>query len=688
VIAGARTPSLPGIDLVTRSSVTAVGALDPDGYEVVIAGPDTVRATVGVETRRRFSPLRPGRYSVTLAGLVTRCSVTGDVTQVVEVTDSSAVTITPVNYSVVCKDPTRGDIGITVAVTGDSLDDAFSLSVLGEASDSTLPASERIYSVRREVQRVSPLTQLSNIRPGTYDVRIDSIAGNCALEGPATRSVTVTPLGLAEITFAVSCRGSAPPVSNAPFVWRNRWSPKTAATNGTVTLEVDLDLTARAGQGVIGAQAEVLYDPAVLRYDDFAAGQLSRLTVNGGVPGVVNFVATGSGAARTGVVALARFTFTVIGSSGARAPTRTLGVKAGSPAAFQDSVRVVEDTLTVGSGGAATNQPPVAQFTGPTSGTVGTAVTFNGAASSDADGTIASYAWTFGDNTSGTGVSPSKTYTAAGTYTVTLTVTDNRGATATRSGSVTIAAGGTTPPPAGSAPVARANGPYTGTAGTALTLSSTGSANATTYSWALGNGQTATGASPSVTYASAGTYTIVLTVTGANGTTATSQATATITATPTPPPPPQNSGTPLVWTNDVKAFDTNNSTVAMNIVYNISANLPETPGEEALRSFVLDSLKWDPTVLQLVSFFPGNSMNLSPNLTAAATGKISFSGSTSPGLDRGNLTLATIVFRALGPSGRSVTTSTFLGPLTGTVATGSFAYLPKTRIVEGQFTVP
>jgi PKD repeat protein len=65
---------------------------------------------------------------------------------------------------------------------------------------------------------------------------------------------------------------------------------------------------------------------------------------------------------------------------------------------------------------------------------------FDGGASSDPDGTIASYAWQFGDGATATGPSPSHTYAAAGTYTVGLTVTDNAGATGTTSTPVTVTA--------------------------------------------------------------------------------------------------------------------------------------------------------------------------------------------------------------------------------------------------------
>lgn len=92
------------------------------------------------------------------------------------------------------------------------------------------------------------------------------------------------------------------------------------------------------------------------------------------------------------------------------------------------------------------NQPPVATFTYTVSNL---AVSFNASGSTDSDGSIVSYAWTFGDGTTGSGVTASKTYAAAGTYTVTLTVTDDDGATGTQSKSVTVTAppsGGDNPP--------------------------------------------------------------------------------------------------------------------------------------------------------------------------------------------------------------------------------------------------
>ena len=90
-----------------------------------------------------------------------------------------------------------------------------------------------------------------------------------------------------------------------------------------------------------------------------------------------------------------------------------------------------------GGGGGETNAPPTAAFTFSCTDLT---CSFNGSSSSDADGTISSYQWTFGDGSSGTGATPSRTYAAAGTYTVTLTVTDDDGATGGTSQSVTVTA--------------------------------------------------------------------------------------------------------------------------------------------------------------------------------------------------------------------------------------------------------
>ena len=69
---------------------------------------------------------------------------------------------------------------------------------------------------------------------------------------------------------------------------------------------------------------------------------------------------------------------------------------------------------------------PLSSFTHQCSGSV---CDFDGSGSSDPDGTIASYAWQFGDGTSGSGPTPHHVYAIGDRYVVTLTVTDDTGTT-------------------------------------------------------------------------------------------------------------------------------------------------------------------------------------------------------------------------------------------------------------------
>ncbi|MBK8474235.1 MAG: PKD domain-containing protein [Sphingobacteriales bacterium] len=104
-----------------------------------------------------------------------------------------------------------------------------------------------------------------------------------------------------------------------------------------------------------------------------------------------------------------------------------------------------------------------------------------------------SYAWNFGDGLTGTGATPSHTYTASGTYNVTLTITGACGSTSTVQ-TINFNC------PADAAFTYTANGP-------AHSFNAQNSLYAPSYTWNFGDGTTGTGIITNHTYDTQGTMT-------------------------------------------------------------------------------------------------------------------------------------------------------------------------------------
>ena len=169
----------------------------------------------------------------------------------------------------------------------------------------------------------------------------------------------------------------------------------------------------------------------------------------------------------------------------------------------------------------AANVAPTASFTSSCSGL--TCTFTNG--SSDVDGTIVGRSWTFGDGATSTSNNPSRTYAAAGTYTVGLTVTDDDGATGTITGTVTVTAPNRVPTA------------LFGSACTQLSCSFTdrstdpdGNGTIVTWNWTFGDGSSSTLRNPTHVYGLKGKFKVKLTVTDNRG--ASDPVTHTVTVAP------------------------------------------------------------------------------------------------------------------------------------------------------------
>lgn len=158
----------------------------------------------------------------------------------------------------------------------------------------------------------------------------------------------------------------------------------------------------------------------------------------------------------------------------------------------------------------------------PTTGAAPLHVVFTGSASG---GTAPyTFAWDFGDGGSSTEQSPTHDYTADGSYTAALTVTDSAAATAT--GNVYITVGGGTPLSV-TVTSDKTSGAPPLTVGFTSTVS--GGAPPYTYDWDFKDGSAhVTDPNTIHTFIADGTYNVTLTVTDSEGGTATGNKTITV----------------------------------------------------------------------------------------------------------------------------------------------------------------
>ncbi len=177
----------------------------------------------------------------------------------------------------------------------------------------------------------------------------------------------------------------------------------------------------------------------------------------------------------------------------------------------RDVQAVLEDaTLAV-------NTPPTAVAAGPTAVVIiGQAAAFDGTASSDPDGSIVSFTWSFGDGGAGFGSATNHAYFLTGVFPVILTVTDNDGASRTAALTVTVESGALN-----FAPNANAGADQTVNEGVNVNLNATGTSDPNpedaigtlTFSWVQTSGPPvvlASTSTPSFFAADNGTFSLYL----------------------------------------------------------------------------------------------------------------------------------------------------------------------------------
>ncbi len=187
-------------------------------------------------------------------------------------------------------------------------------------------------------------------------------------------------------------------------------------------------------------------------------------------------------------------------------------------------------------------QPPIGAISGPAGAIAeGDSATFSASGSLDPNGSIVSYAWDFGDGTSGSGVSVTHTFAQDGVFTVRLTLTDNDGFSSTTTFALTVT---NVLPAVGAVPNGAVNVGVVYTASGSFTDPGADSWSAT-VDWGDGVSETLPLAGKSFalshTYAAAGTYTVSIAIADDDGSSAVSH-----TVTVAQPAPGLGAALPLI----------------------------------------------------------------------------------------------------------------------------------------------
>jgi PKD domain len=186
-----------------------------------------------------------------------------------------------------------------------------------------------------------------------------------------------------------------------------------------------------------------------------------------------------------------------------------------------------------GPSGPPVNVAPTADAGGPYTGTEGSGVSLDGSNSSDSDGTIAGYSWSYTADTADAGTScsfddatsatPTFTCTDDGSFTVSLEVTDDGGLTDSASATVTLDNANPSVSPTNDGPIDEG-----GSANITANGSDPGSNDTLTYAYDCDNNGSYEDTSGSCSFADNGTYTVGVQATDDDGGTGTGTTDVTV----------------------------------------------------------------------------------------------------------------------------------------------------------------
>jgi len=423
-----------------------------------------------------------------------------------------------------------GVIATSWKIPNDALLGSYLVSVTGTITVKNPPDLSG-FSVKVAVMTISAVTSLKSMyqRTETMSFSFQATYPDGSLASTGSSLVTLARPDGVNVTLATTYDSTTQSfvanyktsVTNQTGIWTATLAPNVYNDgNGNTGPAAKLITTPQLMSAVLSANVNATaYVPisqqvkfnATLSYPDGTALQSGTVTASliySGTPAVTE-------------------TFSGVYDSGLKFWFGSYTPKASDPGGLWSLVVSGSDTSSPSNSGSGTkavtlqDRPPVASSTStPSSAPTTAAISFDGTASYDPDGTVVSYSWVFGDQTTGTGSLVTHSYTYAKTYTVTLTVTDNGGVTGSTTSQVTI----TDRPPV----VSFTPSPATASTAQSITLSITvtdpdGTISTTRVDWGDGMIQLYAGAITSATHSYASTgpstskiFTVIITGTDNN----------------------------------------------------------------------------------------------------------------------------------------------------------------------------
>jgi PKD repeat protein len=265
-------------------------------------------------------------------------------------------------------------------------------------------------------------------------VTVNDVAPTVSLSAPTAADATKS------VSFSATATSIIPSVQAAGFSYSWNFgdgslavlggaSPShTFASAGTYTVNVtatdEYGKTGSASGTITISTPPTISAGSALTVNAGSSLTFSQATESGGAAPLTYSWAFGDGTTASGSLHPSH-TYANPGSD-----TATVTVTDGNNVSISSSVVVTVNDVA-----------PTVSLSDPSTGTVGTVLTFTATATSSSPAVQAAgftYSWNFGDGGTATGAAPSHTFATAGTYSVTATATDEYGKTGTASGTISV----------------------------------------------------------------------------------------------------------------------------------------------------------------------------------------------------------------------------------------------------------